>query len=261
MTVLGVLLRKELLEIRRTWRIWVLPAIIMFIAVTSPILAEITPGLVRSLAGSNPDVVIELPDPVALDSYRQLASQLNQIGLLALIIASAGIVGSELRSGTAILVLTKPVSRRDFIVSKVLANLALLVGATIPAAIVCWLLTLAIFGEAPIGTLGAVIALWLVAAGGMLCLMMLLSTLIPAQAGAAGVGIAAYAVLSMLALWGPARSWTPAGVLHGITAVIEETPSGIVGAIVATVVLSVVAVALAIRRFDRSELAARERSS
>ncbi|MCO5177618.1 MAG: ABC transporter permease [Thermomicrobiales bacterium] len=260
MTVLRVLLRKELLEIRRTWRIWVLPAILMFLAITSPILAEITPGLVRSLAGSNPDIIIELPDPVALDSYRQLASQLNQIGLLALIIASAGIVGGELRSGTAILVLTKPVSRRDFIVSKVLANIALLVGATLPAAVVCWVVTLAIFGEAPVGTLAAVIGLWLVAATGMLCLMTLLSTLIPAQAGAAGVGIAAYAVLSMLALWEPARSWTPAGALHGIAAVIEGTPSGIAGAIASTVVLAIIAIAVAIRRFGRSELAGRAQS-
>ena len=148
MSVFNVLLRKELREIRRTWRIWVLPAILLFIAITSPILAQITPALVRSLASNQPGVVIELPDPTPLDSYRQFASQLSQIGLLALIITTAGIISSELRSGTAILVLTKPVSRRSFVLAKLAAQLALLTGATILATLVCWVGTLAIFGEA-----------------------------------------------------------------------------------------------------------------
>lgn len=261
MTVFRVLLRKELREIRRTWRIWVLPAILLFIAVTSPIMAEITPQLVRSLASDQPGVVIELPDPAPLDAYRQFASQLAQIGLLALIITTAGIVSGEIRSGTAILVLTKPVSRRDFVVAKVIAQIILLTGATVVAALVCWVGTLAIFGEAPVEELAASAGLWLLAAAGVVCLMTLLSTLITAQAGAAGAGIAAYFVVSIFAGWGPAQRWTPAGILHAVGAVIEGGHVALVIPIVATLALAVLAVAAAIRRLDRAELATAARAT
>ncbi len=261
MSVFGVLLRKELREIRRTWRIWVLPAILLFIAVTSPILAEITPQLVRSLASDQPGVIIELPDPVPLDAYRQLVSQLTQIGLLALIITTAGIISGEVRSGTAILVLTKPVSRRDFVLAKVIAQVILLASATAVAALVCWAGTLAIFGEAPVGELAAAAGLWLLTAAGFVCLMTLLSTLITAQAGAAGAGIAAYFVLSILAGWGPAQRWTPAGVLHALAAVIDGARPALAVPVLATLVLGALAVAAAVRRLDRAELATRARST
>ena len=261
MSAFGVLLRKELREIRRTWRIWVLPAILLFIAVTSPILAEITPELVRSLASDQPGVVIELPDPAPLDSYRQLVSQLSQIGLLALIITTAGIVSAEVRSGTAILVLTKPVSRRAFVLAKVVAQLILLAAATVLAALVCWAGTLAIFGEAPAGELVAAAGLWLLVAAGFVCLMTLFSTLVTAQAGAAGAGIAAYFVLSILAGWGPAQRWTPAGVFHATSAVIDGARPELAGPILTTLVLGALAVAAAVRRLDRAELAARARAT
>ena len=261
MSVFNVLLRKELREIRRTWRIWVLPAILLFIAITSPILAQITPALVRSLASNQPGVVIELPDPTPLDAYRQLVSQLSQIGLLALIITTAGIISSELRSGTAILVLTKPVSRRSFVLAKLAAQLALLTGATILATLVCWVGTLAIFGEAAIGELAAATALWLLVAAGFLCLMTILSTLITAQAGAAGAGIAAYFILSILAGWGPAQRWTPAGALRAVAAVIDGAAQPLVAPVLTTLTLGAIAVAAAIYRLDRSELAARARES
>ncbi len=47
-----VFARKEAREIVSTWRIWVLPAIVVFFAITSPLLARYTPEIVGSLAGS-----------------------------------------------------------------------------------------------------------------------------------------------------------------------------------------------------------------
>jgi hypothetical protein len=39
MTGFGAFLRKELIEIRRTWRLWVIPGMLVFLGVTSPIIA------------------------------------------------------------------------------------------------------------------------------------------------------------------------------------------------------------------------------
>jgi ABC-2 type transport system permease protein len=111
MTGFGAFLRKEVTEIRRTWRLWVIPGMLVFFGVTSPIIAALTPALVRSMAASQPGVVIQLPAPTALDAYAQFIKNLDQFVLLALVITGAGIVSGERASGTAILVLTKPLSR------------------------------------------------------------------------------------------------------------------------------------------------------
>ena len=53
---LGAFLGKELTEIRRTWRLWVIPGMLLFFGVTSPIIAALTPALVQSMAASQPGV-------------------------------------------------------------------------------------------------------------------------------------------------------------------------------------------------------------
>jgi ABC-2 type transport system permease protein len=63
MTGLGAFMQKELTEIRRTWRIWVIPGMLVFLGLTSPIIAAVTPALVQSMAASQPGVVIRIPSP------------------------------------------------------------------------------------------------------------------------------------------------------------------------------------------------------
>jgi ABC-2 type transport system permease protein len=250
-------LRKELSEIRRTWRIWVLPGILLFVAVTSPILAELTPALVRSMAADQPGVVIEFPDPVALDSYRQFIQSLNQIVLLALIITSAGVVSGETRSGTAALVLTKPVSRAAFLMAKVVSQALLVVVSTTCAALLCWGLTYAVFGEAPPGELAGAAGLWLLMAALVIVVMTLLSVLINAVAGAAGAGIGLYFVLIILSQWGPARDYSPAGVMHGVSAVLEGREATLLVPVLTTILGAVAIALVSIWLFRRQELSTR----
>jgi ABC-2 type transport system permease protein len=249
-------LRKEMAEIRGTWRLWVLPGILLFVAVSSPIIAELTPALVRSVA-DQPGVVIELPDPVALDGFRQFVQSLNQIVLLALIITTAGVVSGEARSGTAVLVLTKPVSRSAFILAKIVSQALLLSVATVIAAVVCWLLTLAVFGEAPVGPFVGAVALWLVYALLIITLMTLLSVAINATAGAAGAGIGIYFVLLILGQWGPTRDYSPAGVGHAVNAVLEGRDAAIVLPLLLSALAVVAITAAAAWLFRRQELSTR----
>lgn len=254
MTGFAALLEKERMEIRRTWRIWVLPGILFFFGLTSPILAEIAPALVESLASDQPGTVIQLPEPVPLDAYGQLAKSLSQIVLIALVIATADIVAGELRSGTAVLVLSKPVSRAAFVLAKVCAQAGLLVMATVAAAAVCWVGTRALFGEAPPGELIAATALWLLLAGLVIAATTLLSVLVRTQAGAAGIGIALYALLALLAQWGPARRLSPAGLFEAVTNAAAGKPVDALWPAVTAAAMAAACVAAAIGVFRRQEL-------
>jgi len=105
-----VFTRKEAREILRMWRVWVLPGILLLFALTGPVRARFTPEIVGAVAG-NQLGGLTLPTPTYLDAYTQWIKNLPQVAQSALIIIYGGIVSAETKSGTAVLVLTKPVSR------------------------------------------------------------------------------------------------------------------------------------------------------
>jgi ABC-2 type transport system permease protein len=246
--------RKELSEIVRTWRIWVLPAIILFFAISGPLLARFTPEIVGALAGSQLGQ-IELPTPTYLDAYTGWIKNLSQITLFALIIIYGGIVSAETKSGTAILVLTKPVSRRAFVIVKAVIHSLFLTILLVLGTLVTWALTAVTFGEAPGGALWSAALVWLVYGVLFMALMTLFSVLISSAAGAAGAGIGAYVLLSIASIWKPLSEYTPAG-LPGQAASLAAhatTPSSL-WPIVTSIALSIALVALAALLFRRKEL-------
>jgi ABC-2 type transport system permease protein len=210
---LSVFLAKELREITRTWRLWVLPSILVVVGVIGPISALLAPALVESLAGSQPGVVIEIPEPTTVDAYLEFVGDLTQIVLIAVIIASAGMIAGEVRSGTAVLVLTKPLSRQAMVVAKVVSNSVLVAVSTALGATVCWALTNMVFDDSLVAEFARAVGVWLALALLFVALMALLSVALRSQAGAAGAGLAVYLVLAIASGWGPAREFTPAGLV------------------------------------------------
>ncbi|MHC4563904.1 MAG: ABC transporter permease [Planctomycetota bacterium] len=254
MTGFLAFLSKEFLEIRRTWRIWVLPGMIVFFAVASPIVALVTPALVASIAGSQPGVVIQLPDPVALDAHQQFLKNLSQIVLIAVLIAGAGAVSGERRAGTAVLVLTKPVSRQGFVLAKVISLQALLVAATAIGTVVCMVMTFALFGSSPIGSLVAGVSLWLVLALMMVALMALLSVLFSSTGAATGVGLGFYFVMAVLSSWSPAAEYSFVGLGSLAAAALAGRPTQVGWPVATAVVAGLALGATAVWSFRRLEL-------
>ncbi|HEU0206812.1 MAG TPA: ABC transporter permease subunit [Pseudolysinimonas sp.] len=206
-----VFARKEAVEIVRTWRIWVLPAIILFFAITAPLLARFTPEIVGAVAGDQLGG-ISLPPGTSLDAYGQWIKNLSQITLFALIIIYGGIISSETSSGTAILVLTKPMSRVAFVVVKAVIHSLFLAVLALVGALVAWALTAAVFGDAPAGPVWSSTLVWLVLGVFSIALMTFFSALIPSAAGAAGAGMGAFVLLAIAALWKPLSDHSPAGL-------------------------------------------------
>ena len=185
MSGFAVFARKEAREILRTWRIWVLPGILLFFALTGPVLARFTPEIVGALAGDQLGG-FKIPTPTYLDAYAQWIKNLSQIALFALIIIYGSIISSERKSGTAVLVLTKPVSRTAFVIAKAAVHSAFLAVLVVAGTLVTWGLTAAVFGKAPGSALWSSALVWLVFGVLFIALMTLLSVLIGSAAGAAG---------------------------------------------------------------------------
>ena len=248
-----VFARKEALEIVRTWRIWVLPGIVLLFALTGPLLARFTPELVGALVGNSLGG-LHVPPPTYSDSYLQWTKNLTQIVLVALIIVYGGLVSGEVSSGTAVLVLTKPLSRSALIAVKAIVQSLFVCAVVTLGALVTWGFTWAIFGQSPAAPLWSATAAFLVLGVLFVCLMTLLSAVIGSTAGAAGVGLGAYVVLAIAAIWKPLGEYSPAALTtqpgalaggHGVTATWP---------VVTALLLAVACVVLAGRIFQGRDL-------
>lgn len=254
MTGFGAFLGKEWLEIRRTWRIWVIPGMLLFFAATSPIVALVTPALVSSLAGSQPGPVIRIPDPTAADAYGQFLKNLSQLVIIAIIIAGAGLVSTERSSGTAILLLTKPLSRAAFVLAKLSSELVVLGTFTLLAALVCFGVTRLTFAPAPAAPFFLAVGLWLASAMLLVVVMTLLSVVFRSRGGAAGAGLGFFFLTLLVSVWPPAVRYSFVGLGAAAARVLASQPVEVGWPLGIAAATAVGCVVIAIRVFEYQEL-------
>ena len=254
MTGFDAFLGKEFTEIRRTWRLWVIPGMLVFFGVTSPIIAALTPSLVKSMAESQPGVVIQVPPPTAFDAFAQFIKNLNQFVLIAVVITGAGVVSGERSSGTAILALTKPLSRGAFVVAKMLSQVTLLAVATALGTVVCLAMTTVIFDGAVGSRLAMAVGLWLLYAFLLVVVMTLFSAAFRSRGAAAGAGLGFYFLTLLLSAWGPAARYTFVGTMAAMRDALLGEPMSAAWPVVSGVAAIVLGVVMAVGIFDRKEL-------
>lgn len=247
MTGFVALLRKELLEIVRTWRIWVFVILLLALAIISPLTARYQKELMGSLlAGSGVQFV--LPDPTWLDSLGQWGKNLSEIGLLTVILTTGGLISGEARQGTQILVLTKPITRSAYVVAKFVAHSGFLVVTTCCAAGIELALTAALFANVDAGLLLAQTGAWLVLALVLMSCTLLGSASLNSGLAAAGVGLGGMLALLLAGLWEPATRYTPAGLRQAVAALgVGQEPAGpwpVVTGLLAVVLLVTAAAAI-----------------
>jgi len=250
----GAFLGKELRETVHTWRIWVLPAFILFAALSSPIITYLMPTLAERLGSMPQGFAISVPDPSALAAYIEYLHNLGELVLFALVIAYGGIVSSEVRSGTAALALAKPLSRGAFVLAKWLSQVLVIAVAAVAATAVCVAVTAVLLGVGPAPEAVAAVVVWFVYATMFLSIMVLLSAVLPAPAAAAGAGIGVYASLAVLAQFEITSRLTPAGLMPAADAVLSGDPAHWQAPVATGIAASAACLAAAVWRFSRREI-------
>lgn len=254
MTGFLAFLRKEFAEVVRTWRIWVIPGMLLFFGLISPIIAALTPALVQSMASAQPGVVVKLPPPTALDAAAQFLKNLNQFILIAIVIAGAGVVSGERGSGTAILVLTKPLSRGAFVMAKIVSQITVVVAATALGTAACVGMTAAAFHGARANGLVTMVSLWLLSATLLIVVMTLFSAAFRSRGAAAGAGLGFYFLTLLFSIWQPAADYTFIGLQPAMRDALRGEALSL-GWPVATAVVAIVGGTFAaVRIFERQEL-------
>lgn len=111
--------KKELFEAWRTSRLMILIIIFLIFGLMNPLLAKLTPEIVKMTIGEA--LAKTIPEPTSLDSWTQFYKNLTQMGLIVLALMFSGVVSNEISKGTLINLVTKGLRRWTVIAGKMLS--------------------------------------------------------------------------------------------------------------------------------------------
>lgn len=246
----GVLLKKEISEQLRTYRVVVVAGVFLLFGITTPLLLKYLPEFIK-LAGEQMQIVV--PPPTAAQSLVEYAGTIGQIGVLVAVLVGMGCVANEVQRGTAVITLSKPVSRAAFVAAKLAAMSLTFIVSLAAASLVCLTYTVWLIGPADVKSflgLNVLAAVFLVFC---LAVTVLFSSFFRSSLAAGGVSIAVLvgqAGLSVLPLIG---DYMPGKLLGWGNALFAGTKS-YWPALAVTVVASVLCVYFAQRALKNREM-------
>ena len=246
-------LRKELVEQWRTRRLVVVAVVFLFFGFLSPLGAKLLPDLLEGL-GDSGGVVFEIPPPTAQDALLQYVKNMSQFGVLLAVLLAMGAVAREKERGTAAMVLSKPVSRADFLLGKFVA-LTLVFGLCLAlAGLACYYYTVVLFegtGEARFVEMNLLLGLFIEF---YLAVTLLGSTVARSQVVAGGLGLGAVFVVAILGVLPRFGDYMPTALLDWARALMAGTGEPAWGAVVVSLGVIVVCLGAALVVFERQEV-------
>lgn len=187
--------KKELYEQYRTYRILIAGVVLLLMGLSSPIVTKLTPDLLQSLGNG---IKIEIPPQTASDALNAYLKNMLQLPPLMLILLAMGCVADERSRGTAVTILTKPVSRSVFVLTKFLAyTLTIFAGITL-AAVGDYLYTTQLFTALPLGGFLLLNLAMLIVFMLILAITVLTSVLFRNSVAAGGLAFVGFIVLNIL---------------------------------------------------------------
>jgi len=192
---LFVALHKEWMEQRRSHRLLVVAVVLGAFGLSSPLLAKLTPELIR-LVPNGEALVALIPPPTAADALAQYVKNLAQFGVVLALLMAMGAVALEKDKGTAALMLVKPMPRGAFLLAKFAALSVTFAVGILLAGVAGYIYTLLLFEALNVAGWLALNGLLLLFMLVFVALTLLCSTLTRSQVVAGGLAFGALAVLT-----------------------------------------------------------------
>ena len=205
----AALMRKDLLEQWRTFRLPAMGLVFLLFGLMSPLLAKYSPEIVEQFAG---DIEISFPTPTSKEAIDQIIRNLAQTGPIAAILLGMGVIATEKQRGTAALILTKPVTRSAFIVAKFLALMATLGTGVLLGCLAGYVYTAILFEAPAVGGYALFTFLILLSITVYAAITFLSSTALNSPLAAAGVGLAALVTTVAIAALPGIGEFMPVGL-------------------------------------------------
>jgi ABC-2 type transport system permease protein len=205
-------LRKELMELFRTGRAFIILAVVLTFGLTSPMVAKYTPEIL-SLIPETEILTDLIPEPTLLDAVNQFMKNTYQFGLILAILVTMGSVVREKDTGTASMVLVKPLPRATFIISKFTALAMIFLGCILLSSLGAYYYSVLLFIAPDLGPwLWMTLILWLLILV-YVAITLAFSTLFRSQAVAAGLAFGLMLLFSLMSSFPGLARYTPGYLL------------------------------------------------
>lgn len=248
-------LKKEILEIIRTSKIIILPALFLFFGILSPLSARYMNNIL-SFVGKEQGISITLPDPTFVDSYGQFFKNIYFMMIIVTILIFSGTVSEEKMKGTIVLVLTKCLSRNGFIIGKLMSAILLFTCSYAFGTAICVYYTSLLFPEFINPGIWAGLFMFWIFGILMLTMTILASLLCKSMTTSAVAAFSGYVAISAITSLPYVGKYSP-GVLQGLS---PELAAGLIvpgDALIpaaVTFLLAAVLVITALWNFKKQEL-------
>lgn len=190
-------LRKELLGLVRTGRAVIILAVLLAFGLTSPLVAKYTPEIL-SLIPETEILASLIPEPTLLDAVNQFIKNTYQFGLILAILVTMGSVVQEKDTGTASMILVKPIPRASFIISKFVALAMIFLGCILLASLGAYYYSVLLFTTPDLWPwFWMTLILWLLILL-YVAITLAFSTLFRSQAVAAGLAFGVMLLFSLI---------------------------------------------------------------
>ncbi|QVK20525.1 ABC transporter permease subunit [Mycoplasmatota bacterium] len=145
------LIKYDLNYLLKTKKFIIISVVVGIFSLLSPIMAKYLPELLNSLMTPE-GIQITIPEPTVMDAYRQYFSDMNETILFVILFFAISIFISEKTKGMLPLILSKPISRRDYIISKFITLIILITISQIIGILGFSLYTYVLFDEIAFGS-------------------------------------------------------------------------------------------------------------
>jgi len=247
------LLKKELTEQVRTNRIVITAGVFLFFGLATPLMIKYLPELIE-MAGET-GMEIEIPPPTPAQAMGEYVGTMMQFGVLAAILIAMGAIARERESGTAALVLSKPVGYPAFVLAKFKALGVTTLIAVLLGGLACWGYTHLLFDGAPgLGFLyaNAILLLYLLLA---VAITLMYSSFFKSQLAAGALGLVTVIGLSVVSSLPWVGKYLPGALVGWGNQLLAGAPGGEAwGALAVTMVLIVLSLFLAWTALKRKEI-------
>jgi len=246
-------LNKEIKEYVKTPKLLIIMCLFIFFAILSPLTARYMNELISLLAE---DVQITFPDPTFTDAWVQFYKNTTSLCLIVYLIIMTGTVAQEKNKGSIMLVLTKKVSRFNFLFSKFVGGALLMTAGLFASLLVSGLYTQILFKEVIYdGLLISIVLMWLM---GLFytALAILASVISKTPTIAALLGFVGYAFFNLLNVSSSLQKFNPSGASSLVNSILYNTSSSSTNMIclISTVVGTVLMFSLSYVIFKKQEI-------
>jgi len=247
--------RKEVVQQWRTKRFLVTMSVFLLFGLGSPMLAKLTPELLKSQPMGE-ELLKLLPPPTAADALASYIEMIGTFGFFLAILLGMSAVAGEKESGTASLILAKPMPRWAFILSKFTAQSLTYASAFVVGYLSAYYCIVVLFGAVDMYVLMKIhllLLLWILTFAGLALLASVLGRTVVTAAGV-GLGLSVLANLARnIPLYG---QWMPSGLMTWATELgsnvekVSRNPESIISALAMILICLVGSVVI----FERQEI-------